>query len=533
MSTLQDLVAACQADEVHLRQQAQSRAESWHPWLVPISNASPTGEDPGYDDDFQRIREEVNKLSCIDTGLICTLAEKLLTTTAKDIRIATCYCWARLHQDGEAGFAEGLELLAGLLQRYGLQLHPQRERSRKPALEWLAGSRVLDSLSLWPEVVREHAQRTIGSLLLISDSLKAEAEVSQPELNALYSALEARLMKAGGVDAVIPQNASNKGQSQNSSYPTEPDAPVLSRITSGQDLLAQARTLTEYLREQPNGWLAAHRLMKSLRHDTLSAIPAPDAEGKTRIEPPRADQRAMLKRLYLQQSWLEILEQADSAFSRGANHLWLDLQWYIHQALMKSGQDVLADIITADLKGLLHRLTGLETLAFNDGTPFADEVTLSWIKQSVLDDISGWRDEPVSAACEMDNDILALEPEALEKADTDGLDAALHWLQTRPGTDSIKDKWLLRLLMARIAEQKGKNELALHLLGELDSTARSITLTQWTPALLFEVKSRRLRLLRMKATRSETDKSRLQPEMDLLLSGLIALDPASSAVLCG
>jgi type VI secretion system protein VasJ len=83
-----------------------------------------------------------------------------------------------------------------------------------------------------------------------------------------------------------------------------------------------------------------------------------------------------------------------------------------------------------------------------------------------------------------------------------------------------------------MAEQKGKNELALHLLGELDSAAQSITLTQWTPALLFEVKSRRLRLLRMKATRSETDKSRLQPEM-VASAGLIALDPASSAVLCG
>ncbi|POD91639.1 type VI secretion system domain-containing protein, partial [Pectobacterium odoriferum] len=213
--------------------------------------------------------------------------------------------------------------------------------------------------------------------------------------------------------------------------------------------------------------------------------------------------------------------------------LWLDLQWYIHQALMKSGQDVLADIIAADLKGLLRRLTGLETLAFNDGTPFADEVTLNWINQSVLDDMSGWRDEPVSAASTSDNNILALEPEALDKADSEGLDATLQWLQTRPGADSTKDKWLLRLLMARVAEQKGKNELALHLLGELDSAAQTITLTQWTPALLFEVKSRRLRLLRMKATRSETDKSRLQPEMDLLLSGLIALDPASSAVLCG
>jgi type VI secretion system protein VasJ len=84
-----------------------------------------------------------------------------------------------------------------------------------------------------------------------------------------------------------------------------------------------------------------------------------------------------------------------------------------------------------------------------------------------------------------------------------------------------------------VAEQKGRNELALHLLGELDGAAESITLTQWTPALLFEVKSRRLRLLRIKATRSETDKARLQPEMELLLTGLIVLDPASAAVLCG
>ncbi|HHL3255622.1 type VI secretion system protein TssA [Citrobacter braakii] len=531
MSTLQNLVTACQADENQLKQQAQARTESWHRWTTPVSDSHPTGEDPGYDDDFQRIREEVNKLSGIDTALICQLTEKLLTTTAQDIRVATYYCWARLHQEGEAGFAEGLELLAGMLQHFGTQLHPQRDRSRKAALEWLAGSRVLDSLSLYPEVVGDDAQRTVGALLLIQECLESEPEASRPELNALYSALGSRLMKAGGVDAVVPQNASSTPAFAPDT--TGSTAPVLTRITSGQDLLAQARTLTGYLREQPDGWLAAHRLMKSLRHDTLRAIPAPDAEGKTRIEPPRADQRAMLKRLYLQKSWSEMLEQADSAFSRGANHLWLDLQWYTHQALLKSGQSVLAEIIVADLKGLLRRLSGLETLAFNDGTPFADEVTLSWISESVLDDMPGWKDEPVTAVSAMDNDILALEPEALEKADSEGLDATLQWLQTRPGTDSTRDKWLLRLLMARVAEQKGKNELALHLLGELDSAAQSITLTQWTPALLFEVKSRRLRMLRMKATRSETDKSRLQPEMDLLLSGLIALDPASSAVLCG
>jgi len=113
---------------------------------------------------------------------------------------------------------------------------------------------------------------------------------------------------------------------------------------------------------------------------------------------------------------------------------------------------VLSGIITADLKGLLRRLTGLETLAFNNGTPFADEVTLNGINQSVLDEMSGRREEPASAVSETDNDIVALVPEAQEKTDTDGLDATFHWLQTRPDTDSTTDKWLLRLLMARVAK---------------------------------------------------------------------------------
>lgn len=60
--------------------------------LAPVSDAQPTGDDPGYDDDFQRIREEVNKISGVDTELICQLAEKLLTQTCKDLRVITFTC---------------------------------------------------------------------------------------------------------------------------------------------------------------------------------------------------------------------------------------------------------------------------------------------------------------------------------------------------------------------------------------------------------------------------------------------------------
>ena len=91
----------------------------------------------------------------------------------------------------------------------------------------------------------------------------------------------------------------------------------------------------------------------------------------------------------------------------------------------------------------------------------------------------------------------------------------------------------MQLLMARLAEQYGKNTLALHLLGELNTQAGNLTLQQWEPELLFEVKARKLKLLRLQAGRSEADKTRLQPEMELLLAGLVALDPARAAVLCG
>lgn len=530
MASVDTLLAACQLQADTLSRQALPRITLWDNWLKDISAAAPAGDDPGYDDDFQMMREEVNKLSGADTELIIRLAEKMLAGTTKDIRVASYYAWARLHRDGEAGLADGLELLAGLMQRFGAQLHPQRGRSRKAALEWLGSSRMLDSLSLYPEVARAEAERITGALWLVEQAAEQTDAANRPQLGPLYGALETRLLKSGGVDAVVPQNASEENHAAASSA----SVPSLSGIASGQELLVQARTLVEYLRNQPDGWLAAHRLIKNLRHDTLHQLPLLSADGKTRIEPPKPDQRAQLKRLYLQQSWRELLEEADSLLSRGANHLWLDVQWYLHQALVKSEREAEAAIIQADLKGLLSRLTGLETLAFNDGTPFADEVTQNWIQQQVMDNTVGWQEVPgaSSTAASGEDDILQLEPEALALADSEGTEAALAWLHGRPGISTPRQRWLLRLLMGRIAEQTGKNELALHLLGELECHAADITLTHWEPDLLFEVKARRLKLLRMKAGRSEADKSRLQPEMEQLLSGLIAIDPVRAAVLC-
>jgi type VI secretion system protein VasJ len=527
--SLRSLIRHClgERDAVAL---ARHQAEHWQAWLQPISAHSPVGEDPGYDDDFQRMREEVNKLSGADAERVVQLSEKLLSHTCKDLRVGTYYLWARLHQDGEAGLADGLTLLAALVERYAAEVLPVRPQSRKMALEWLASSKVLDSLSRYPEVVKSEAERTVAALAWLEHGLEAWPQDQRPALGTLHSALAARLTQSGGVDALVPQHSArheSTGQTV---------APSATAIKSGRDLLDNGRALAGYLREQPQGWLAAHRLMKSLRWDTVHQAPPEEASGNTRLASPRADYRAQLKRLYLQQSWTQLLDQVERMYAEGVNHFWLDLQWYLYQALSKqpAPQDSWADIVKRDLGMFLERLPGLELLHWNDGTPFADDITRDWITQHVSGNrAQQWLPAPKATLTAADADILSLEGEAVVQADSEGVGVALAWLATRPGVQTGRQRWLLRLLMARVAEQYGKSDLALHLLGELDATAQHHVLAQWEPELTFEVKARLLKLLRLKAQRNEADKPTLAQRTEALLAALVAMDPVRAAVLCG
>ncbi|MNO56666.1 hypothetical protein D3C76_471830 [compost metagenome] len=86
--------------------------------------------------------------------------------------------------------------------------------------------------------------------------------------------------------------------------------------------------------------------------------------------------------------------------------------------------------------------------------------------------------------------------------------------------------------MARVAEQYGKAELAIHLFTELDAAAQRHTFADWEPDLLFEVKARLLKLLRLKAQRNDTDRPALARQMEHQLATLVSLDPVRAAVLC-
>ncbi|WP_320729751.1 type VI secretion system protein TssA [Enterobacter roggenkampii] len=534
MSSSEDLLTTC-ATSKEERQRLISRAHDalplWDNWLKPINPENATGDDPAYDDNFQLMREEINKLSGTDSALLCDLAPKCLCECAKDIRVVTWYVLARLSRDGEKGLSEGLLLLAAMLIRYGQACHPRRPVARKAALEWLNSAKIIDALQLWPEVDSNDAGLTVGAINLIQSAVSDWSEAEKPSFAGFCTALENRLARSGGMEALVPQNSSAQEHGREAAHS---DSPKLSAVKSGRDLLDQAKLLSRWLSEQPLGWLASHRLIKTVRWDTVDQLPPLDSSGRTRLISPKPEYRAQLKRLYLQKNWTELVEQASQMYCEGVNHFWLDLQWYLWQGLSHAGHpwDAWTDSVLFDLRLLLIRLPGLEGLAWNDGTPFADEVTTAWIAEKVNEEGRIYGDEPANVVNGQADDVLLLESEAMEKGDTEGPEAALAWLQSRPGMDTPRHRWLIRLLMARVTEQYGRNEMALHLLGELTTSAPQLTLEDWEPTLLFEVQARRLKLLRMKAGRSESDKSRLMPEMESLLAGLIAIDPARAMVLC-
>ncbi|WP_175946505.1 type VI secretion system protein TssA [Burkholderia pyrrocinia] len=503
-------------------QLARTRLDAWNAWLLPLAGECGVGRDPGYEDVFFSLREETQKLSGIDDGLIVRSCEQLLKETGKDLRLAGYYAFARLRQDGPAGFADGLELAAALVDRFGETVLPARIEAKKGALEMLATTRVLELLEGRGPFAPADLERALAALDVLVASTGAWPEAARPNLQPLVSRFE---RKDESVRSTEPETAAPPAATLSASS---------SVIASTRDLLDQARTMALWLRGQENGYLPSVRLVRSVRWDTLHEVPPADAASRTRLVPPRGELRQQLKRLVLQKQWHELLERVEGAFMEGVNHLWFDLQYFQHVALDHVGAPYSAwrELLRADFALFLERLPGIERLAFNDGTPFADDGTLEWIaRHAVVRDLEAGETVaplPVSAGSDGDSagDWPEIEAQARELAGRDGVEAAFGWLEALPGLKTDRHRYLQRLVMARVADHAGRADTALALLAELDTAARSLPLTRWEPALVFEVKQQLVRALKTMSNRKDADKPALARRIGELQAELTVLDPA-------
>lgn len=504
---------------------ARERINTWEAWLSPLPTPDGTGvgRDPGYDDAFIAVREEIGKLSDIDDALIVQSCEQLLREVGKDLRLAGNYMFARVRQDGAAGLADGLELIAALVDRFGHVLLPARDEAKRSAVQWVATSRVLEQLDRHGEFAPAELERAMAALNLLMGRTSAWPEAARPDLQPLVSRFE------GNGDEIVrpvPEGpaAPAGGQGSSSGGP----------IASTRDALDHARMLAQFLRNEEHGYLPAARLVRCVRWDTVHEVSPADAQGRTRLAPPRAELRQQLKRLVLQKQWPELLERVEGAYMEGVNHLWLDLQYFQHVALDHAGAPYTGwrDILRTDFALFLDRLHGIERLAFSDGTPFADDTTLEWIASHAvvrnLDQGEALAALPVSTD---DVDGAAgnwqeIEAQARDLAHHQGIEAAAFaWLDGLPGIRSDRQRYLQRWVRARVAEHAGRPDVALRLLAELDESGQRFRLAAWEPSLTFEVKHHLLKALKASITRKDADKPAITRQIEKRGHEMTVLDP--------
>jgi type VI secretion system protein VasJ len=500
----------------------RARLDAWAPWLQPLAGEAGVGRDPGYEDAFFALKDEASKLSDIDESLLERSCEQLLKETGKDLRLAGFYAFARLRQDGPAGFADGLELAAALVDRFGEAVLPSRAEAKKGALEMLATTRVMELLDSRGEFAPGDHERALAALDVLVTLTGVWPETARPNLQPLVSRFERKNGSDSSEEAIsaplLPATAS----------------PSTGPITSTRDLLDQARMMAVWLHGQENGYLPSVRLVRSVRWDTLHEVPPSDAASRTRLTAPRAELRQQMKRLVLQKQWHELLERVEGTFMEGVNHLWFDLQFFQHTALDHLGAPYNSwrELLRADFALFLERLPGIERLSFSDGTPFADDTTLEWIaRHAVVRDLEagdGMAPLPVSADSDEESagDWPEIEAQARDLAGRDGIEAAFAWLEALPGMRTERHRYLQRFVMARLADHAGRADTAVALLVELDTAAKALPLMRWEPSLVFEVKSQLLRALKAATNRKDADKPVLARRIGELQAELIRLDPA-------
>ena len=474
----------------------------WQEWLEPVSDDHPCGEDVAYADDFESIKIELAKLSGMDYRLILDASERLLKRESKDLRVATYYIFASLRDRGLAGFSDGLEILCGLLQKFDQSLWPKKPVQKRNALNWLSGERVLDTLKEVGLSDSTELKRTLSALMSLQHYFDGWEEAVRPSLFPLLQYFEESSVR-------FSSSPTSSNQNQEAVAPVEQVAPpqihqesrgsseslTVTKVNSSKALLDQVRINAAYLREQDDGYWSANKMIRAVRWGGLNGIP-PHQNGQTRLKAPRADLLANLNRLVQEQQWRDLLDKVEAAFLEGANHYWLDLQYYAWQGQQALGGLYLSQVDSSlfELKSLLARCEGLTGLSFDNGFPFVSADTLKWLEQKVM---SSTRKQTNSQAIQK----AVLEPssqeenqesywqQALLKTQEHGLDAAFAWLETLPewqtGSGQVK-KWLM---MARLAVSAQKADWAVKLLEQASKQMQVLTVKEWDKHFTFEVYS--------------------------------------------
>ncbi len=560
-----------------------------------FGGGAPYGEDIKYDEMYMDLRAEIQKLTAMSTKegatdwkAVRAWSVELLSKRCKDLTVAGYLSMALFILEGYPGLADGMAIVRTFVTEHWEGVYPpvKRARARSAALEWLVNrlgplvedrpaadgdaevlGEIRESTQTIHETVLEHLGHQAPTFSDVITAVKSHLErvaAAQPaapsesteeqEGEAAEPGLAAGSEAAAQTDSEQPtappepaaQPAAQPRAQQATARPTRPAtgtsgaAPTTpGSDASVSDLRSHVMVLARLLREADTLSPTPYRMLRSLKWDDLQGPPPadPGGSGKTRVQPPRPQQRMALDSMLQGQRWRDLIQAAEGAFQEGTGTFWLDLQRYTVLALEKldSSGGRAARAVKEDTAKLIEQYPNLPALRFSDDSPFAADVTREWLEEiGSGPGLAAMLAPPAPRGAEAEGSTL--EGSELEQAadlfSKKKPAAALALLQG--GVDrasSLQGSFRTRLEIARACLQGNQPAWGRTILEDLREQLESITLPEWEKELAVQVyQLSGLCYARLVKDRKTEDRETVRELLEEVKARLFRLDMRAAAV---
>jgi len=466
----------------------------------PITGANPAGDDARYEPEYDALQQQIDKLSSataggdIDWKSIAALSRTLLSEKAKDIKVASYLGVALLHLEGVDGLSTGAQVLLDLTTNFWDTLHPAktRLRGRFNAVSWWRDSVQAFLTGYNGPEIPQAAVDLLSQRLKDLDSALSDKAPDAPMLNTLVE-----LAKALPAE---PQAPAAQAQPQAAAPPAPasaqrvaPAAPTISGASAaptqalGSDDeyrkalaagLAELAAVADYMLFNAGTDRLGYRLRRIAAWLPLSVLPPAD-NGQTMIPPPEGFVKDAIAQQMVGRDFRGALQAAESRI--GQYLFWLDLSRFSAEALDGLGVDYrdAKFAVEEETRLFVKRLGGLASLAFADGTPFADPKTRAWLR-GLADDGPTRPMEPGDGAS-LSSSTFA-EASRLAK-DNRVFDAVTILQGGLSNASSGRERFLLRLGMIRLLTDVDQSALAHAHVEEVLDQIKEYRLELWEPDL--------------------------------------------------
>ncbi|MEJ2039092.1 MAG: type VI secretion system protein TssA [Desulfosarcinaceae bacterium] len=479
---------------------------------TPIPGDAPAGVDVKYDTDFEKLHDEIDKLSSptasgqVDWGDIVATAAKILADKSKDLTVASYMAVGLIITRQVDGLDTGVQIIRDLVETHWDNFFPpkKRMRGRMGALAWwLEKSEAELSKLQVKDLPLDQAQRIKDNLAQLN-SILGEKMPDAPLLRPIERVVERWPVKKPPESAepkeesaatAEPKPAAGPGRETPKPAPAKAAAPAEApeNIGSVQDArraidgaMQKIRQASFFMLQNDLKDPLAYRYRRIASWAKLQE-PPPNTDGATQITPPAPQVIEPLVQLRDEGNWPALIQNAEQQLSQFL--FWFDLNRFVAEALQELGtghQKALA-AVCQETAGFLQRLPGVQALTFSDGMPFADLETKKWLQiLGAAGPAAGTAPAGPAAAGDTDG-MQKTVKEAAALARKKQLVEAVNLLQqemNRTVSRFRRLRW--RLAIADVLLNVKKTPLALPHLDRILEEIDAYRLEEWDPELAME-----------------------------------------------